>query len=216
MQKYNLQGVTSQGEVTAVGKGWIDIQVDIEKFPSIESIYDNNTRSGKYIRKYRIVDGVCELIEEDNNQVAWHNFKNLNNNGHTRLYLSNSSMTLTGYNIGDLLGVKSKCCGRNHNAYDFCLGNDILFENVIWTRQSRGVIRCGISNIKMKNISIEKEDNDQCLATPGGGPQLGQPRDANIHNISVINMTASNTGDDSVALFNVVSGGYVSNCHIRY
>ena len=46
-------------------------------------------------------------------------------------------------------------------------------------------------------------------------PQLGHPTDAPISNVSVTHVTASNTGDDSVALFNVESGGSVTNCQIR-
>ena len=156
------------------------------------------------------------IDEEDNEQIAWHNFTNLNKLGHTRLYLSHSNQAMTVYKIGDMVGVKSKCCGTHHSVYHFFSGNDILFKNVIWTRQARGVIRGGINYIRMVNIRIEKEFDDQCLSTPGGGPQLGQPGDGNIHNVHVTNLIASGTGDDSVALFNVVSGGHVSNCHIRY
>ena len=46
-------------------------------------------------------------------------------------------------------------------------------------------------------------------------PQLGHPTDGPISNVSVTHVTASNTGDDSVALFNVESGGSVTNCQIR-
>ena len=46
-------------------------------------------------------------------------------------------------------------------------------------------------------------------------PQLGHPTDGPISNVSVSHVTASNTGDDSVALFNVESGGSVANCQIR-
>ena len=64
-------------------------------------------------------------------------------------------------------------------------------------------------------VSISREHGDQCLATPGGGPQLGQPDDPNIVNVTVEGVTAVNTGDDSVALFNVKSGAVVRNCYIR-
>ena len=53
------------------------------------------------------------------------------------------------------------------------------------------------------------------LATPGGGPQLGQPGDPDIANVTVDGVTAVNTGDDSVALFNVKAGAIVKNCYIR-
>ena len=65
----------------------------------------------------------------------------------TKLKLFNGSF-VPGYKIGDVIGIKSKCCGVHHNVYDFCGVNDILFENIRWTRQSRGVIRCGATNIR--------------------------------------------------------------------
>ena len=106
-------------------------------------------------------------------------------------------------------------------------------ENIIWSGEARGVVRCGVSNIKMVNITIPLLQPGDCLSTPGGGPQvlslslppppslsvfslqLGQPGDDDIYNVSVENLSATNTGDDSVAFFNVRSGGSISNCTIR-
>ena len=45
--------------------------------------------------------------------------------------------------------------------------------------------------------------------------QIGQPNDGSIHNVTVENLVAENTGDDSIALFNVASGGIIKNCDIR-
>ena len=55
---------------------------------------------------------------------------------------------LSSYKPGDLVGVKSKCCGLQHNVYSFCGGEDVSLENLVWTEQARGVIRCGISNVR--------------------------------------------------------------------
>ena len=49
---------------------------------------------------------------------------------------------------GDLVGIKSKCCGVSDNAYRFCTGEEITFENIKWTRQARGVLRGGMSTIR--------------------------------------------------------------------
>ena len=92
---------------------------------------------------------------------------------------------------GDLVGIKSKCCGHAHDAYHFNLGEEITFENITWTRQARGVLRGGISKVRwvmnkglasrltisqhnerFTNIRIPKEHREQCLSTPGGGPQV--------------------------------------------
>ena len=45
--------------------------------------------------------------------------------------------------------------------------------------------------------------------------QIGQPGDGPIYNVTVENLTAENTGDDSVAFFNVVGGGVIKNCMIK-
>ena len=45
--------------------------------------------------------------------------------------------------------------------------------------------------------------------------QIGQPSDGSIYNVTVENVKAENTGDDSIALFNVVKGGVVRNSRIK-
>ena len=47
-----------------------------------------------------------------------------------------------------------------------------MFERIIWTQHSRGVLRCGISNIRFTDIKILREGPEWCLATSGGGPQV--------------------------------------------
>ena len=61
---------------------------------------------------------------------------------------------------------------------------------------------------------------------PGPGPELdnyirncleiGQPFDQEISDVTVDNLTAENTGDDSLALFNVVKNARISDCSIKY
>ena len=68
--------------------------------------------------------------------------------------------------------------------------------------------------MRFTNITILREDKSWCLSTSGGGPQIGQPCDGVISNVIVENLVAENTGDDSVAFFNV-NWGIVRNCHIR-
>ena len=46
--------------------------------------------------------------------------------------------------------------------------------------------------------------------------QIGQPHDLEVSDVTVVNLTAENTGDDSLALFNVVQDAKISNCYIRY
>ena len=47
------------------------------------------------------------------------------------------------------------------------LGDDIVFERVIWSHYSRGLLRCGIGNIKFSDIIIRRE---------GPAPQVGGPQ----------------------------------------
>ena len=79
------QAQTSQGIVSSVKPGWLNLQIDVDKFPGIEKIYNNKsttggqlqvflaiskpkTLSGRYLRKYEIIDGDCQILE-DNNKV---------------------------------------------------------------------------------------------------------------------------------------------------
>ena len=79
------QAQTSQGIVSSVKPGWLNLQIDVDKFPGIEKIYNNKSTtggqlqvflaiskpkifSGRYLRKYEIIDGDCQILE-DNNKV---------------------------------------------------------------------------------------------------------------------------------------------------
>ena len=62
----------------------------------------------------------CQIITEDNKQVPWRSYSDLED-GVTRLHL-HSRRDLINYKVGDLVGIKSKCCGPNHNVYFFCKG----------------------------------------------------------------------------------------------
>ena len=46
--------------------------------------------------------------------------------------------------------------------------------------------------------------------------EIGQPHDLDVSDVTVENLAAENTGDDSLALFNVVADAKISNCYIRY
>jgi hypothetical protein len=60
-------------------------------------------------------------VEAKNKQVDWKSFKTHENNK-TTIFLLDNHLT-PNYKVGDLLGVKSKCCGHSHNAYSFCEGD---------------------------------------------------------------------------------------------
>ena len=65
-----VQSVTSQGEVVGVGPGFVELRIDREQFPGLEDIYNNQSDSGRWLRRFRMVGGKCQLVdEEDNKQV---------------------------------------------------------------------------------------------------------------------------------------------------
>ena len=51
-------------------------------------------------------------------QVAWTNYTVLGR-GHYKLLLGRTNLLLD-YTQGDLVGIKSKCCGVRRNVYSFC------------------------------------------------------------------------------------------------
>ena len=44
--------------------------------------------------------------------------------GHYKLLLGRTNLLLD-YSLGDLVGIKSKCCGVRRNVYSFCDVDDI-------------------------------------------------------------------------------------------
>ena len=60
----------------------------------------------------------------------------------------------------------------------------------------------GISNLMNDNEIISRIE-------------IGQPHDQELSDVTVVNLTAENTGDDSLALFNVVQDAKISDCYIR-
>ena len=62
--------MTSQGYVTGVGRGWVSLRVELAQFPGLEDIYNEQWDSGRWLRRYRMEAGRCQVIDkEDNKQV---------------------------------------------------------------------------------------------------------------------------------------------------
>ena len=80
---------------------------------------------GSATKPVNIPDGLAvagffwEIVENDNQQVPWHDYSQ-GLGGTWRVILADSMVTH--YKPGQILGVKSKCCGNGHNAYWFCGG----------------------------------------------------------------------------------------------
>ena len=168
--------------------------------------YEETTRT--YLRKF-VNHTSPQIVMTDNAQISWANTYPVTR-ANERLWafdLSNTHIT-PNYQEGDLIGVKSKCCGKTlAPSYFFKESREIRFERVRWTRQSRGVFRLGTMDVSIIDCEIARERPvgglGWCLSTPDGGPQFGQPRDLFMHKVKVRNFYAENTGDDALAFFNV-------------
>ena len=56
--------------VTGVGRGWVSLRVELAQFPGLEDIYNEQWDSGRWLRRYRMEAGRCQIIDtEDNKQV---------------------------------------------------------------------------------------------------------------------------------------------------
>jgi hypothetical protein len=201
-------------------------------FPSPLDIYDAQSGQGRFLRAYTTSKTDPHLVvDPSNNETVWPPTSNWQVPWDKPVFVGVGAapgsqrwlLTLRpgapdsppAYHAGDLVAVKSK---HQMNAYFLAGGDDIIMQRIRWLRHSRGVIRGGISNIVVDSCVVERDaaivGQTTALATPGGGPQLGQPADPPIFNVTVRNHTAVGTGDDSVALFNVQSGS-VESSHIR-
>ena len=158
----------------------------------------------------RYINGSSPQFDTAIAQVAWETSKLVSGN--------QWELTLKGsfplpFNVGDLLGVKSKMAGEP--IYITGGGTNLQFIDIKWTRASRVLLRGGPSNVLFFGCIIERDApvNGQipCLSTAGGGIQLNQPDDPVSQNITVQNCNFDSAGDDLVAFFNV-NGGSVHNC----
>jgi len=192
-------------------------------FPLPNSLYNGEyeTRTRTYLRKY-VNPADPQVQVEDNFQVPWSDVVQVNTSN-PRLWsfrLRRSPTAVPTYNVGDLIAVKSKCCGFPRScAYIARESVDILFQDLRWTRQSRGVFRKGTQRVTILDCEILRDTPEQgigwALSSSAGGPQFGQPNDPWMHNVRVENFYAENTGDDSLAFFNVQSFVALKNITIR-
>lgn len=162
----------------------------------------------------------------NNTQLPWTKCVSLNKTNEkdgSRLYriytrpnnANKAENTLSFYTTGDYVGIKSKHDG---DAYWICNGNSISFINITWTHTTRGTLRCGISNVLFRNISIIRSPalygQTPCMSSNAGGPQMNQPNDTRGYNFTVENSFIQAPGDDCIAFFNI-KYGKVLNTFIR-
>jgi len=212
----NTPGVT-QGFVRKVLPGHVILEIP-PGFPLPDSIHNGDLQPQRrtYLRKFTNTSSPT-LVMEDNPQIKWTTANRASSNN-PQLWAFAVNQTVN-YGTGDLIGVKSKCCGVNiPRSYSFKESRELLFERVRWSRQSRGVFRLGTQDVTIRDCQIVRDPPigglGWCLSTSGGGPQFGQPNDVGMHKVRVENFYSENTGDDSLAFFNVLSQAYLTNVTI--
>ncbi|MCF8379004.1 MAG: fibronectin type III domain-containing protein [Bacteroidales bacterium] len=204
----------TQGDVVRVSPGIVVLELH-EGFPTPDSLiqYGRRNSSGLYMKKYNDDRYDPHIIVEDNDQIPWDTANTIQLSDRIWQFGLLKDDKVAPYQKGDIIGVKLKHGGQ---AYYFSGGDNIAFDSCKWTWKTRGVLRGGISNIRFSNCLIDRGSEvggrTPCLASPGGGPQCGQPNDPRITNVIIENCTIKSTGDDNCALFNV-DGGIVRNCY---
>ncbi|MEP4077671.1 right-handed parallel beta-helix repeat-containing protein [Haloferula sp.] len=208
----------SQGLVVDVapGKVVLDIQPG---FPTPGMIFNPHSEQGRFLRRYTNSATDPQLIEEDNEQIPWAQAKCLEG---LRWELAlKRKKDVANYSKGDLIGIKSKHSKGDTEfggqTYWFFSGSDFLFDSVKWTHKTRGVFRGGFEKVQFVDCVTDRAPaiNGQtpCLASPGGGPQIGQPNDPPTSGHLVKNCRFIASGDDAVAFFNAT--GVTKDCYIR-
>jgi hypothetical protein len=201
----------SQGIVDSVSAGIVILEIQTG-FPTPKDIFDSASTQGRYLRKYTNSVTNPQIVTINNTQIQWDSAV-LISGSQWKMILKNKN-TITGYNKGELIGIKSK-----HEGETFWIlgGNDILFENIKYTQASRGLVRGGTSNVTVRGCRIERSApiNGQapCMSTPSGGWQMNQPGDVYSTGMIVDSCYIESPGDDGVAFFDV-NGGRVTNTQI--
>lgn len=208
----------SQGLVVEVAPGRVVLDIH-PGFPTPDMIFNPLSKQGRFLRRYTNSATDPQVIEQNNEQLPWTRSSHIEGR-RWQLDLKQKNR-VADYSAGDLIGIKSKHSkGKTEfggQTYWFYSGSDFLFQSVKWTHKSRGVFRGGFEKVQILDCVIDRAPpiNGQtpCLATPGGGPQIGQPNDPPTSGHLVKNCRFIATGDDAVAFFNAT--GKISGCYIR-
>lgn len=201
----------SQGHVISTAPGKITLKIQ-PGFPTPNDIFNEKSTQGRYLRQYKDSKTDPQIIQEDNGQIAWKSATHIKDDL-WEITLSKKKL-VAHYPNGALIGIKSKHGGQT---YWMMGGSDFVFDHVKWTHKTRGVFRGTFDKIQILNCITDRAPaiNGQtpCLASPGGGPQIGQPWDKPITGNLVKNCRFIGSGDDAVAFFH--AQGSVIGCYIQ-
>lgn len=201
----------SQGIVVEATKGKLVLDIQ-EGFPTPADLFDPASKQGRYLRRYTNSKTDPQLVVKDNAQIPWRDAAPLGK----RLWQINllKKNSVPNYSKGDLIGIKSK---RGGQAYWLMGGSDFIFNSVKWTHKTRGVFRNSFDKIQILDCVTDRAapvaGQTPCLASPEGGPQIGQPWDPPTTGNIVKNCQFTASGDDAVAFFHAT--GEISGCQIH-
>jgi hypothetical protein len=191
----------SQGHVVQALEDAVDVQLE-PGFPTPAEMADPNAARGAYLRRCTDSATAPQLEPDDNVQVHWWRAEPVAPRvWRFDLRRHPDSAKLP---VGSLVAIKG--WSRPDGTFQFVNSSDLTFDDVEWTRATRGVFRGGTYNVKLLNSAIARdpptEGHVPCIESSGGGPQFGQPRDPPMTGIVVRNFTAAGTGDDALGFFN--------------
>jgi parallel beta-helix repeat protein len=202
----------SQGHVVKVDGDSLILKIQ-KGFPTPQAI-NNPDNKRRYVRRYTNSRTDPHIIQKNNKQIPWDQPEHISGR-RWRLHLTwRAEHANQYYEPGDLVGIKSKHGGQTYWLYG---GSDIRFEGVKWTHKTRGVFRGGIDKVQIVDcVAIRAapiHGQTPALASPAGGPQIGQPNDPPTRNNLVANNTFVALGDDPIGFFN--ASGVIRNNFMR-
>jgi hypothetical protein len=182
---------TTQAHVTAVTNASLTLRTP-KGFPTFDKILSNHTTkgadsSGASRFKMNAVTGDCELVaptkvvgwpSKDKRQIGWNRGKPRHNLADDTWTLSETEGDLEHYAVGTLVGVKSS------TNPDKATGS-ILATTSLSSRCASSGTRGEHEQHPPQRLRSPPPEG-QCLATNGGGPQLGS-MDKTCYNASVTN-----------------------------
>lgn len=206
-EKYTV----SQGHVISTAPGKLVLKIQ-PGFPTPADIFNPDSDQGRYLKRYENSQTDPRIVTRDNEQIAWKSARPLGDSiWEIRL---KQRQLVPHYPKGALIGIKSKHGGQT---YWFNGGSDFKFDHIKWTHKTRGVFRGAFDKIHIIHCITDRaapiHGQTPCLASPGGGPQIGQPWDPPTKGNLVKNCRFIASGDDAVAFFH--GKGTISDCYIQ-
>lgn len=182
--------------------------------------------TGRFMKRY-IIPGAggfpqLDLTQPDNGQPYKESSQDdpVNYPNRWTMHLINPG-TMPYFNAGDLIGIKSK---NSNSAYEFFNCTDILFDNLVWSGQARGLFYGNTEYVRIRNCKVLRlqpiNGIQFCNSTSAGGPQIGNEHTGEIvKHVVVENCNFLSLGDDAIALFKVedarISGNYITDAWAR-